>query len=427
MKKNILVFPCGSEIGLEIQRALNNSTHFTLYGASSIDNHGKFVFKNYISGIPFVNDENFIEEINVIIEKYNIDFIFPAHDTVVLKFVKNQSILKCPVITSDAVTCEIANSKLKTYMALKDIVATPAIYSYDTIPSYPVFLKPEVGQGSRGCLAAYNINDVKNALIKNESLLILEYLPKNEYTIDCFTNYKGELLFAEGRQRCRILNGISVNSKPVNDEQFLVFAQKINKALSFNGAWFFQVKERENGDFVLIEIATRIAGTMGLFRGIGVNFAQLSIFNALHADVSICLNKYFIEIDRALFARYKLNLDFDIAYIDLDDTILIDGKVNTDMIKFIYHMKNNNKSLKLISKHAVDIQNTLRMFYINEKIFDAIINIDKNDEKYKYISENNAIFIDDSFSERKKVFDMCNIPVFSVDMIETLIYGITDA
>ena len=52
--KNVLVFPCGSEIGLEVNRALANSTHFKLYGGNSVDDHGKFVYKNYISGIPFI-------------------------------------------------------------------------------------------------------------------------------------------------------------------------------------------------------------------------------------------------------------------------------------------------------------------------------------------------------------------------------------
>ncbi len=64
-KKRVLIFPCGSEIGLEVNRALSNDIHFEMYGASSLPDHGKFVFKNYIEGIPFVDKENFIDEIEV--------------------------------------------------------------------------------------------------------------------------------------------------------------------------------------------------------------------------------------------------------------------------------------------------------------------------------------------------------------------------
>ena len=46
--KNVLVFPCGSEIGLEIHNALKYSKDFNLFGGSSVDDHGKYVYKNYI-------------------------------------------------------------------------------------------------------------------------------------------------------------------------------------------------------------------------------------------------------------------------------------------------------------------------------------------------------------------------------------------
>jgi len=45
MKTRILVFPCGSEIGLEIHNSLRFSTHIELFGGSTIANHGKYVYK----------------------------------------------------------------------------------------------------------------------------------------------------------------------------------------------------------------------------------------------------------------------------------------------------------------------------------------------------------------------------------------------
>ena len=63
MKKNILVFPCGSEVALEIHRSLRYSSHFNLIGASSVDDHGRFVFESYIDGLPFFTDEGFIEHL----------------------------------------------------------------------------------------------------------------------------------------------------------------------------------------------------------------------------------------------------------------------------------------------------------------------------------------------------------------------------
>ena len=114
-KKRVLVFPCGSEIGLEINRSLAKDIHFEMFGASSVPDHGRFVYKNYIEGIPYVNSEDFIFSINKVCEEHLIDFIVPAHDSVVLKLAQNVDKLKAIVITSPLETCEIARSKKKTY------------------------------------------------------------------------------------------------------------------------------------------------------------------------------------------------------------------------------------------------------------------------------------------------------------------------
>ena len=70
MDLNILVFPCGSEIALELHRSLKFSRHITLFGANSVDDHGKFVFENYIGGLPFFSADNFIDNINKIYGQY---------------------------------------------------------------------------------------------------------------------------------------------------------------------------------------------------------------------------------------------------------------------------------------------------------------------------------------------------------------------
>src|ERR1700752_2540001 len=110
MSKNVLVFPCGSEIGLEIYKSLSQSIHFTIFGASSTSDHGEYVYENYIADVPFIEDVAFIDELNKIIEEHSIDFIFPAHDSVVVKLAeeKKNGTLKCDVITSPYETCLVS-------------------------------------------------------------------------------------------------------------------------------------------------------------------------------------------------------------------------------------------------------------------------------------------------------------------------------
>ena len=419
--KNVLVFPCGSEIGLEVNRALAYSKHFTLYGGNSVDDHGKFVYKNYISGIPFIDKPNFIDEINRIVELYKIDFIIPAHDSAVLKMAENQSIIKATIITSCADTCKVCRSKRVTYEVFQKLIPTPKVYEINEQINFPIFLKPDVGQGTKG---TYKVNTKEEAIFyfkKDPTLLALEYLPGKEYTVDCFTDKNGQLLFAEGRERIRINNGISVNSKQLNNPKFQDLAEIINQTLSFQGVWFYQVKERANGELVLMEIAPRIAGTMALFRAVGINFIQLSLFDRMGFEVSILNNKLDIEIDRALFARFSIKENYDYVYIDFDDTIIVDNGVNTDIIKFLYQARNMGKN-NTTYKAQAGYKKTLSKFAISDLLFDDILLLEQTQNKSGFIKNTNSIFIDDSFAERKEVFDTLKIPVFGLDAVESLLF-----
>ena len=421
MKKNVLVFPCGSEIGLEVNRALANSTHFNLYGSNSVHDHGKFVFKNYIEELLNMEDSNFIEELNKIIDLYRIDFIIPAHDTAILTMAENQSEIKAVVITSFANTCKICRSKGETYELFKDLIPTPYVYNLQEQMNFPVFLKPDIGQGSKGTYMVDSREDLEFYFQKDNTLLVLEYLPGKEYTIDCFTDKDGHLLFAEGRVRNRISNGISVNSSQVKNEQFQKMAQIINRTLSFRGVWFFQVKERADGEMVLMEISPRIAGTMALFRISGVNFVLLSLFDRMGYNVNVMQNDFEVEIDRALIARFTLNIDYDYVYVDFDDTLIVSNSVNTNLINFLYQAKNDDKKIVLITKHRFNLQETFNTFAISNLLFHEIIQIQPSARKTDYVKYKNSIYIDDSFEERRDILETLNIPSFGLDAVESLL------
>jgi predicted ATP-grasp superfamily ATP-dependent carboligase len=425
MPKNVLVFPCGSEIGLEIYKSVGVSTHFKLYGGSSVADHGKYVYDHYIDGMPFITDDDFISKLNEVVREYKIDYIFPAHDSVVLLLAqaKANGQLECDVITSPVDTAEVARSKGLSYTRLQGVIPVPIVYESveELTPElYPVFLKPDVGQGSKGTVVAQNKEDVMFFMQKDPSLLILELLPGKEYTIDCFTDKNGTLLIAQGRERKRISGGISVSSEAVSDERFHSLATAINGALSFRGVWFFQVKERVSGELVLMEIAPRIAGTMGLIRCQGVNMALLSLFDAMGYDVSVDQNAYGMAIDRALENRYSLDYSYSHVYLDYDDLVIYEGKVNPAVMAFIYQCHNSDIQVHLLTRHKDDLHESLKQHHLSD-VFNEIVWLqDPADEKYTHIDNPDAIFIDDSFAERQKVQEHNKIPVFDAHMIESL-------
>lgn len=422
-RKNILVFPCGSEIGLEIHRSLRYSTHVNIIGANSVNDHGVFVYENYIGDLPNVDHPTFITRLIHIVKQYAIHAIYPTMDKVIHKVKQHETELGCVVIASPAETTEICTSKRTTYALLVKDIPTPQIFhTIQEITSYPVFSKPDKGYGSRGAKKLSSAVQVASHLQEYPDSIVMEFLPGPEFTVDCFTNHKGELLFAGPRQRRRIMNGISVNTAtmPGAPAIFRKMAEKINAAITFRGAWFFQVKENSKGTLTLLEIASRLAGTSSVHRAQGVNFALLSVFDAFQFDVEIFPNTFNAEVDRALDAKYRLDIRFDTAYIDLDDTLIVNDRLNLSLITLIYQFIADKKKIVLLTKHERDIAETLSRFRISG-LFDEVIHIGRHEHKAEHIKDKHAIFIDDSFAERKAVMERLNIPVFAPDAIESLI------
>ncbi|MBN1056561.1 ATP-grasp domain-containing protein [Clostridium botulinum] len=420
----ILVFPCGSEIGLEIHNALKDIYFIDLIGASSVADHGKFVFENYFEDIPMISDENFISKFNELVEKEKVDFIFPAMDEVMNVLSANRHLLSAKILAPIHETVETCCSKKNTYKVLEGDFFLPKTYtSCEKIEKYPVIIKPDRGYGSRGFMKIEDKETLNYELTHRDyENVICEYLPGDEYTVDCFTDKNGELRYVSSRKRKRIRNGISVNSclEPQSD-MIEKIAYEINKKISMRGAWFFQVKEDSNGEYKLLEVATRIAGTMCVQRACGVNLPLLTVFDALGYEVEINRQFDYVEVDRALSNIYFSNQEFSEVYVDFDDTIIIKDKVNLTLIRFLYQCVNNNVPIYLITKHCKDIRTSLKKYKISEELFDKIITVSKNENKCDLINPHSkAILIDDSFAERKQMCKRHNIKVVGVDNIEML-------
>jgi hypothetical protein len=421
----ILVFPCGTEIGLEIHNSLKDIPFIELYGASSADDHGRYVFKRYTGDVPFIGAPGFEGAFRRILEENGIDYVFPAHDDVVLGLARLAGELPAKVLTSPLGTAEICRCKNKTYAHFKGSGFVPEIYgSPDEVTEFPVFLKPDVGQGSQGALKASDREQLLYLLSASEKdLVIQEYLSGEEFTVDCFTDRRRKLLFSGCRTRSRIRSGISVNSRmQPQDGEVLKIAEAINSRLELRGAWFFQLKRSREGALRLLEIAPRIAGTMCVQRAAGVNLPLLTVFDAMGYDVLVEPQFDRVEVDRALCNRYRLSFDFDELYVDFDDTIVTRGSVNTMLMMLLYQCVNKNIPVFLITKHREDIYRTLESCRISEKLFQAVIPVDAEGRKYTHIKPSpNALFVDDSFAERHEISTQLGIKALGVDALEALI------
>lgn len=415
---NVLVVPCGTEIAHEIVRSLKDVKNTVVFGANGIKAYTEIPSERVSNNIPFIDDEGFIESIASLIKEWGITHIIPAHDSAALKLSESAPTLSAKIVSSPYETNMVCRSKKLTYERLTNVVKTPKLFQQTDELEFPLFVKPDVGQGSVGTRLVRE----ENALELNDDELLCEYLPGEEFTVDCVSNHLGELIFASARKRNQTRNGIAVETELVQDqERFRELAIKISSTLDLRGGWFFQVKEAKDGELCLLEVATRIAGSMITSRFNGINFTELSLLVSNDIPISVSNNNLNVKVYRNLNFQFETNLDFDVIYTDYDDCLLLEERfINAELVKVIFEAINAGKKVKLITRHAGNLKESLEKYRLTE-LFDEVIHIKDNDTlKSNFISDEKAIFIDDSFRERKDVSSRLGIPCFSVDMIRGL-------
>ena len=421
----VLIFPSGSGVAKEIFDALKYIRDVNLIGGDGPEeNFTSFLFQHTEFGIPHINKEHeLIDRLNTIIDTYQVDFIYPAYDKVHWFLSNNRDRINCPIIISSHQTCDICMSKSKTYELLKDIIPVP-IRMTETDPSlivYPCFLKPDDGCGSRNSYILENEDDYRYYTKKIKNAIICEYLPSEEFTIDCFTNKRGELLFSQGRMRKKTVSGMSIYTIEPNID-FTQYAESINKVLSFNGAWFFQMKYDINGQLKLLEVAPRIAGAMSHYRNKGINFPLITLRQFQGQDINNVLYNHSIQIEcyKVYENKFKSNVSYKTAFIDLDDTLIIKNKVNLEMMRFLYDARNKGIILILLTRNPSSCT-VLDKYKIHTNLFEQIIYVSPTMCKCDFITPE-SIFIDDSFKERSDVYNKYpDTPVYGIDMVESLL------
>jgi hypothetical protein len=370
----VLVFPSCNEPGLEIINSLARSNKITLFGGSSVEveyDPSRVLLKNYIV-CPKYPCSDFKERMETLLEEHQIDLVFPTVDVLVAEF-SSWRLPRTTFVTPNSEAARLFLSKSKTYERLKDIVAVPRLYDLTTF-ELPAYAKPEIGSGSRGAVVINTIDDLHIAL--QEGLLVMEYLPGDEFTVDCFNDLQGRLRFSHVRVRGRIGRGIALGTKGVFLAEIEEAVTRISEHVRIEGPWFAQFKINREGRPVLLEVNCRVAGSMTLTRLSGVNIPLLSAFLFMGYDIEIPP-----LIDGVLLNRCLRNLcetkEFQWVIWDLDDTLLRkDGKPDPDAIACVYDLNNRGLTQLLITKNP-DADRVLK----THKLPNFFIEIRSTDDK----------------------------------------------
>lgn len=359
--KNILVLPCGTDEALEINRSLGWLLHCKLYGIEqSGSNKGKFIFRNFLGELDLYASE-FIDRLNHIVEQNDIDILFPASSTAAIILSQN-----------------LHNIKIKVM-----------------VPTYETFLF---------CKAEEKTSTMFQDL--------LQPFTDCEFEVCCLTDRLGTLRYYEVVKTNRRLTETKLL------DLIPILSNRINEHIQFKGAWTYKVKKKKNQPANL-RIVPGVDPLMGYCRNKGINLIALSFFDNIGHEFEVPKSNLHILTENFYYKKYKAEIEYNVVYMDLDDTIIVNEQINTLIIAFIFQCRNQGKEIHLITKHRFELQKTLEKYRI-QNLFDSIIWLKQSEEKYRYMNKEHAIFIDDAFSERKKVSETLEIPTFEVSAVECL-------
>lgn len=275
---------------------------------------GKY-WVNKFYQVPAPENEDYVEKVNKICAKESIGVIIPqtTRETAVLS--KNISKVKSKITVSNASPIEKANNKYELMKLCRELgIPCPDFFLVKSVeemrqrayelgyPGKPVVVKPQVSFGSRGFrvlregtswdLKRYlsekpnsteiSLDELVKILERGDSfteLLVTQFLPGSEYTVDAFSGDKVSV--AIPRLRKEIVNGISFRTSLDYRKDIIDYSLKLSKALGLHYAFGFQFKLDSDGTPNILECNPRVQGTMVASLFSGVNVIWMSVREAL--------------------------------------------------------------------------------------------------------------------------------------------------
>jgi carbamoyl-phosphate synthase large subunit len=157
--------------------------------------------------------------------------------------------------------------------------------------TYPVVVKPRQGSGSRGVVIVGSAAELA-ALDRSDELIIQEFLPGEEYSVDVLADASGRVIASVPRLRARVDSGVSVGGRTVHDPEVEWFGRAVAQATGVTFVANVQCKRDREGAPALLEVNPRMPGTLGLTIASGVDMPRLALAallgKPLPANIGFC-------------------------------------------------------------------------------------------------------------------------------------------
>jgi carbamoyl-phosphate synthase large subunit len=155
--------------------------------------------------------------------------------------------------------------------------------------NYPVVVKPRTGSGSRGLVTVGSAGELAS-LPRSPSLIVQEFLPGEEYSVDVLADAGGHVIASVPRLRVRVDSGVSVGGRTVHDPEVEWFGRAVAEATGVTYVANVQCKRDRDGVPALLEVNPRMPGTLGLTIASGVDMPRIALAALLGQPVPAAMD-----------------------------------------------------------------------------------------------------------------------------------------
>lgn len=277
---------------------------------------GRYLHQPFFT-IPRATDPHFVEAVLALCRREKIDLVLPLVTRELFPLSQQKNLFQqagVRVLVSSHHAIQTANDKGACYRFLQNAaMPVPAFFIAKTTeefilaafelghPQKPFCFKPVIANGSRGFRIVWDRINEAELLFRQKPLhthitythavkilssqpfpplVVTEYLPGEEYSVDCVAE-NGKAILVVPRLRQKMINGISVQGRFENDTAIIDYCTKIIAAIGLHGNIGIQVKRNAAGQPMLLEINPRVQGTIVAALGAGVNLPLLAVQNEM--------------------------------------------------------------------------------------------------------------------------------------------------
>lgn len=292
----------------------NGERPIRLIGADMNDDPTMLEMVDRYYPVPRGDDPAYVNALLDICKRERVDVLLPIMSVELEALSQSKARFReigTAVSVSDPAPLKIANNKLALFRFLEKNGFPCASYqevktveqleqaAYDLgYPEKKVCVKATHGSGSRG----FRILDAHRSKLdlflhekpsasfvtleelltifaegeKMPELMVMEYLPGSEYTVDLLAD-NGTVLFNCCRRSTNMENSIMLDGVVENNRQVLDLCAGVTKTMGLDGNIGFDLRERADGTPLIMECNPRITAGIPAFAAAGVNLPYLNV------------------------------------------------------------------------------------------------------------------------------------------------------